>query len=80
MTGFEEVYPDKRILITGHAGFKGSWLPLWLHELGADITGIALPSDGQLNHFDLLKLTIDDLRCDTRNVERIAPKYLKKKI
>ena len=33
----------KRVLITGHTGFKGSWLSLWLHDLGADVYGFALP-------------------------------------
>jgi CDP-glucose 4,6-dehydratase len=35
---------DKRVLLTGHSGFKGSWLTLWLHRLGAKVTGISLPS------------------------------------
>jgi CDP-glucose 4,6-dehydratase len=34
---------DKRVLVTGHTGFKGSWLTLWLHRLGAKVTGISLP-------------------------------------
>jgi CDP-glucose 4,6-dehydratase len=34
---------DKRVLLTGHTGFKGSWLTLWLHRLGARVTGISLP-------------------------------------
>ena len=34
---------DKRVLLTGHTGFKGSWLTLWLHRLGAKVTGISLP-------------------------------------
>jgi CDP-glucose 4,6-dehydratase len=33
----------KRVLLTGHTGFKGSWLTLWLHRLGAEVTGISLP-------------------------------------
>ncbi len=32
----------KRVLITGHTGFKGSWLSLWLQSLGAEVTGFAL--------------------------------------
>lgn len=34
---------DRRVLVTGHTGFKGSWLSLWLHALGAEVTGFALP-------------------------------------
>lgn len=33
----------RRVLLTGHSGFKGSWLTLWLHRLGAEVTGISLP-------------------------------------
>jgi CDP-glucose 4,6-dehydratase len=38
-------WSGKRVLITGHTGFKGSWLALWLHQMGADVHGIALPPD-----------------------------------
>ena len=38
-----EVFKGKRVLITGHTGFKGSWLALWLHRLGAKVYGYALP-------------------------------------
>lgn len=40
-------YQGKRVLLTGHTGFKGSWLLLLLHELGAQVTGYALPPQGQ---------------------------------
>ena len=33
----------KRVLLTGHTGFKGSWLTLWLHQLGATVAGLSLP-------------------------------------
>ena len=33
----------KRVLLTGHTGFKGAWLTLWLHQLGAEVTGVSLP-------------------------------------
>ncbi len=44
---FDEVYENKRVLVTGHTGFKGSWLSLWLRELGARVVGYSLepPSD-----------------------------------
>lgn len=46
----------KRIFITGHTGFKGSWLAFLLHEVGAEVMGFALPPTTAVNHFDLLKL------------------------
>ena len=38
---FNNIYNDKKILITGHTGFKGSWLTIWLLNLGANIVGIS---------------------------------------
>ena len=43
---------DKDVLITGHTGFKGVWLSLLLHELGARVHGYALPMQDSLNMFD----------------------------
>jgi len=39
---FNNFFKNKSVLVTGHTGFKGSWLALWLHELGAKVTGLAL--------------------------------------
>ena len=38
-------YRDRRVFVTGHTGFKGAWLSLWLQKLGAEVTGYALPAD-----------------------------------
>lgn len=46
-------WKGKRVLLTGHTGFKGSWLTLWLHRLGADVTGISLAPQTQPNLFGL---------------------------
>jgi CDP-glucose 4,6-dehydratase len=40
---FEGAFRGVRVLVTGHTGFKGSWLALWLHRLGAEVTGYSLP-------------------------------------
>ncbi len=53
---FDGFYSGKRVLVTGHTGFKGSWLALWLHELGAKVTGLALPPNTEPSHFDLISL------------------------
>ncbi len=55
---FGGVYKGKKVLVTGHTGFKGSWLALWLLQMGADVYGFALKNDDLLNHIDLLKLPI----------------------
>lgn len=46
-------WSQKRVFLTGHTGFKGGWLAIWLKRLGADITGIALPPDTEPNLFGL---------------------------
>jgi CDP-glucose 4,6-dehydratase len=43
----------RRVLLTGHTGFKGTWLALWLQSLGAEVTGFALPPAGERNLFEL---------------------------
>ena len=53
---FKKNFEKKKILITGHTGFKGSWLAYILNELGAEVTGFALPPDDDMNHFSLLGL------------------------
>jgi CDP-glucose 4,6-dehydratase len=49
-------YAGKRVLVTGHTGFKGAWLTFILRELGAEVMGCALPPDSGPSHFDLLGL------------------------
>ncbi|MBF0559538.1 MAG: CDP-glucose 4,6-dehydratase [Nitrospirae bacterium] len=51
---FDNIYRGKRVLITGHTGFKGSWLCLWLRDLGASVIGFSLEPPTNPNHFDLL--------------------------
>jgi len=53
---FDDCYRGKRVLITGHTGFKGSWLSAWLLKLGADVSGFALPPAYEQSHFELLGL------------------------
>lgn len=49
-----DIYKGKRIFLTGHTGFKGSWLNLWLKSLGAEVYGYALASNTNPSHFELL--------------------------
>ena len=53
---FGGVFSGKTVLVTGHTGFKGSWLSLWLLELGAKVVGFALPPETQPNLFTQLGL------------------------
>lgn len=56
-TAFGRVYRGKRVLITGHTGFKGAWLSEWLLGLGAEVTGLALPPPTSPALFDQLGLS-----------------------
>jgi len=49
-------WQGRRVLLTGHTGFKGSWLALWLQDLGAELTGLALPPAGERNLFTLARV------------------------
>lgn len=79
MKQFGDVFRNKRVLLTGHTGFKGSWLALWLTELGAEVTGIALKPETEPNHWDLLKLDIDDRRADIRDALALQKIFAEKK-
>lgn len=49
-------FQNKKVFITGHTGFKGTWLAFLLNEIGANVMGFALPPATAVNHFDLLEL------------------------
>jgi CDP-glucose 4,6-dehydratase len=65
---------DKRVLITGHSGFKGGWLTLWLQRLGAKVSGISLPPATTPNLFTLaaLEKNCDSQYCDICNATELA--------
>ncbi len=81
-----QAYKGKRVLITGHTGFKGSWLALWLHMLGAEVTGYSLDPPSTPNHFEaarIAELLIRDVRGDIRNatlmnetVDSVSPDFV----
>jgi len=76
---FNNFYRGKRVLITGHTGFKGSWLAIWLHELGAEVIGIALEPFTENDNFVLSGINdkITDLRCDLRNGQLLKDLFQK---
>ena len=71
---FHSAYSGKRVLVTGHTGFKGAWLVEWLLELGAEVTGLALPPEAQGSLFDQLGLSarICHKECDIRDFSRVC--------
>ncbi|MGL6227283.1 MAG: CDP-glucose 4,6-dehydratase [Thermoguttaceae bacterium] len=68
MTFFNNVYKDRRVFITGHTGFKGSWFLCALERLGAKCGGFSLPQTvSEPNHFALLDLSCRDIRGDVND-------------
>jgi CDP-glucose 4,6-dehydratase len=52
-TSFTHALRGKSVFVTGHTGFKGSWLCLWLNHIGASVTGYALAPPTDPNHFSI---------------------------
>ena len=69
-----EFWRGKRVLVTGHTGFKGSWLTLWLHRLGAEVTGISLEPTTSPNLYSAAKVAqlCRSHLCDIRNASKLA--------
>ncbi len=70
-----EFWKDRRVFITGHTGFKGSWLSLWLHRLGAKVTGYALDPPSEPSLFVVAgveKILVADYRSDIVDYECLA--------
>jgi len=69
----EEFYKGKKVLVTGHTGFKGSWLSIWLHKMGAEVIGYALDPISGNDNFVLSGISskIIDIRGDVRDAEKL---------
>lgn len=69
-----EFWNGKRVFLTGHTGFKGAWLSLWLQRLGAEVTGYALdpPTEPSLFALAQVGLGMTDQRGDVRNAATLA--------
>ena len=69
-------FENKKILITGHTGFKGSWLASWLYLMGAKVSGISLEPSSSPSHYELLSLNtkIESLILDIRDYTALSSK------
>ncbi|MBB5753948.1 CDP-glucose 4,6-dehydratase [Prosthecomicrobium pneumaticum] len=72
-----DAWRDRRVLVTGHTGFKGAWLILWLERLGARVTGFALPPATQPSLFDLVARggTAESLTGDVRDLAAVEAAF-----
>jgi CDP-glucose 4,6-dehydratase len=71
---FADVYKGKTVLVTGHTGFKGAWLSLWLHKLGAKVVGLSLKELTEPSHFKTAALAefVDDRRMKLEESEQLT--------
>ena len=66
-------WKDRRVLLTGHTGFKGAWLALWLSHMGARVVGLSLPPETKPNLFELAVIAsqVDSHLGDIRDIARV---------
>lgn len=71
---FGNFYKGKKVLVTGHTGFKGSWLSFWLEQMGADVYGISLEPDTDPSMFNLCELEkrVNHTILDIRNYDYLV--------
>ena len=71
-------WQGKKVFLTGHTGFKGSWLCMWLHQLGAEVTGYALIPPTEPSLFELCRVgeLVDSVIADVRDGEKLAAAML----
>ena len=69
---FKGLYKGKKVFITGHTGFKGSWMAFWLKEMGAIVKGYSLAPNTEPSHIDLLKLDIESAYGDIGDFEKLS--------
>jgi len=68
---FGGIYKNKTVLVTGHTGFKGSWLVYWLQKMGANVVGYSLEAPTTPNHISLLGLDIVSIIGDIRDMNTL---------
>lgn len=72
-------YKDKLVLVTGHTGFKGSWLITWLQNLGANVIGLSLDIPTSPSNFEIIKYSLNliDIRCDINDKYKLIEIFRK---
>ena len=73
-----KIFKNSRVIVTGHTGFKGSWLTAWLKQLDANVMGISLNPPTNPSHFNVAKIgkNIKDIRLDIRNKKKLEKKIV----
>jgi len=81
-----EIFKKRSVLVTGHTGFKGSWLTIWLQQMGANVVGVALNPPSKPSHFEVAglsrvlledhRLNIQDCEAVKRIVTQIQPDFV----
>ncbi len=76
-----EKFKNKKVLITGHTGFKGAWLSLWMYLIGARVVGVSLPNKNKNNHFNKLNLkkNFKSYYFDIQNINDLKKIFVKHK-
>ena len=72
---FNNAYHNTNVLVTGHTGFKGSWLVLWLSKMCARISGYSLPPPTVPNHYQLLDVGITSIIGDIRDAKKLKQTF-----
>jgi CDP-glucose 4,6-dehydratase len=80
-SNLQSFYTSKRVFITGHTGFKGSWLSIWLTSMGADVTGYALepPTNPSLFKLSGIEHSINSIIADVRDIKKLTSEIKKAK-
>lgn len=74
---FGGIYKNRKVLVTGHTGFKGSWMVKWLEMMGADVHGYSLAPATQPSHIDLIDIKMNDTKSDLRDADTLK-EYMQK--
>lgn len=78
---FDGIYKNRKVLITGHTGFKGSWLCIWLTQLGAEVVGVGLDPKTERDNFIVSNVgsQLIDIREDIRNFDKLLDIFQKER-